>query len=469
MRKRMAEKTGFLSGPLRSALLCLCLMLAGTGLSHGQDSADDDTAISPDSRVLVDKLSSEREEKQVELDRLQNTISLSQDKIEQLQQEIDKLQGDTASLKQALVESAGRRRALEGKIAESEARIAYLSEQEDVLHTRLNRERDIFADVLAALQRMGRDPPPALLVAPGDALDSVRSAILLNGVVPEMRGKLETVLADLRQLQSVKQQQEETRDSLANDLDGLAEEEKRMDLLIAENDKARAQNAEALAAEQQQAEALAARATDLNSLIGTLETEITSARNAAVLAQQEAERRRQMTADQRERAQQQALSETPDKNRITPAYAFSELKGRLTLPVGGEILRRFGDPDGTGHSATGITIAARPGALVTAPADGTVVYAGRFRSYGEMIILNVGDEYHIVMTGMDGLKVRQGDFVFSGEPLAEMGAQRIASAATIALETDRPTLYIEFRHNGKPVDSQSWWAKKNDGKARNDT
>ena len=70
---------------------------------------------------------------------------------------------------------------------------------------------------------------------------------------------------------------------------------------------------------------------------------------------------------------------------------------------------------------------------------------------------------------MDGLKVRQGDFVFSGEPLAEMGAQRIASAATIALETDRPTLYIEFRHNGKPVDSQSWWAKKNDGKARNDT
>nr|WP_272213915.1 murein hydrolase activator EnvC [Marinicella sp. W31]MDC2879862.1 murein hydrolase activator EnvC [Marinicella sp. W31] len=422
-----------------------------------------------DSEELVEKLAARRSDTEVELDNIRSSISLSEDKITALQTEIDKLSGDTASLKQALVESADRRRALEEQIGESETRIAELSDQEVLLKAALNEERDVLANVLAALQRMGRDPPPALLVSPGDALDSVRSAILLDGVVPEMRTRMESVLGDLRSLQAVKQERETTRDALAADLDSLAEETKRMDLLIAENEKTSAISAAALAEEQRQAETLAARATDLNGLIATLETEITSARNAALLARQEEERRRQMSEAQRREARERALSAAPDKNRIAPAYPFSDLKNRLVLPVAGAILRRFGDPDGTGHQATGITIAARPGALVTAPSDGTVVYAGRFRSYGEMIILNAGDGYHIVMTGMEGLKVHQGDFVFSGEPLAQMGTRRIASAATLALETDRPTLYIEFRQDGKPVDSEPWWADKNDGKARNDT
>ncbi|MGV0879795.1 murein hydrolase activator EnvC [Martelella sp. FLE1502] len=421
------------------------------------------------SAELVDRLSNERSEKAVELDQIENSIALSKEKIASLTAEIDALSGDTASLKEALVASAERRRGLEEQIAAAETRLAELSDQEEALKASLNAERDVLADVLAALQRMGRDPPPALLVAPGDALDSVRSAILLNGVVPEMRARMETVLADLTSLRTVKAEQQQARDGLAADLDSLAEERRRMDLLIAENERSRETSAKQLEAERRQAELLAARATDLNGLIASLETEITSARNAALLARQEAERRRQMTEAQQIEARQRALSATPDKNRITPAYPFSDLKGRLILPVSGEILRRYGDPDGTGHTATGMTIAARPGALVSAPADATVVYAGRFRSYGEMVILNVGDGYHIVMTGMEDLKVRQGDFIFSGEPLAEMGTRRIASAATMALETDRPTLYIEFRHNGKPVDSQPWWVDNIDGKARNDT
>ncbi|WP_246750368.1 murein hydrolase activator EnvC family protein [Martelella lutilitoris] len=449
---------------------CSLMLLAVAAWSApGTSLAQTDPAPQTDSRELVDRLSERRSETEIELDTIRSSITVSEEKIAGLQSEIDKLAGDTASLKQALVDSADRRRALEEQIGESEARIAELSREEAVLKASLNEERDVLADVLAALQRMGRDPPPALLVAPGDALDSVRSAILLDGVVPEMRARMESVLGDLRSLQAVKQERENARDALAADLDSLAEETRRMDMLIAENEKASAESAEALAEERRQAEALAARATDLNGLITSLETEITSARNAALLARQEEERRRQMSEAQREEARSRALTSSPDKNRITPAYPFSDLKNRLVLPVAGDILRRFGDPDGTGHEATGITVAARPGALVTAPADGTVVYAGRFRSYGEMIILNVGDGYHLVMTGMEGLKVRQGDFVFSGEPLAQMGARRIASAATLALETDRPTLYIELRQNGKPVDSGPWWADKNDGKARNDT
>ena len=86
-----------------------------------------------------------------------------------------------------------------------------------------------------------------------------------------------------------------------------------------------------------------------------------------------------------------------------------------------------------------------------------------------MVIINAGDGYHIVMTGMNSVNVRQGKFVFAGEPIALMGEKRVASATALALETDRPTLYIEFRKDGSPVDSAPWWVKKDTGRARNDS
>jgi murein hydrolase activator len=109
------------------------------------------------------------------------------------------------------------------------------------------------------------------------------------------------------------------------------------------------------------------------------------------------------------------------------------------------------------------------GALVTAPSDGWIVFAGTFRSYGQMIILNPGDGYHVVLSGLEDVTVQQGQFVVAGEPLGTMGNKRVASATALALETERPTLYIEFRKDGKPVDSRPWWTAADTGKARNDS
>ena len=137
--------------------------------------------------------------------------------------------------------------------------------------------------------------------------------------------------------------------------------------------------------------------------------------------------------------------------------------------MAGDILRGYGEADGTGHTAVGLTVATSPDAVVTAPADGLVVFAGAFRSYGQMIILNAGDGYHIVLAGMDEVRTRQGKFVLSGEPIAVMGEKKVASATALTLETDRPTLYIEFRKDGSPVDSKPWWTAREIGRARNDS
>ncbi len=415
------------------------------------------------------ELAKKRDETRAELDKLSKTINLSSDKVSELQSSIDNLEKSTASIRQALIDSAARRKGLEGKILDSEKKLADIGVKEDGIRRSLHERRGLLAEVLAALQRMGRNPPPALLVTPDDALASVRSAILLGAVVPGIRKETEKLAADLANLSALQTASAKEKEDLTITMANSLEEERRMDLLLAENDKLSRTNAAELEAEKQRSQELASKATTLESLVASMETEIASVRDAAAAARQAEENRKLLTDEQRAQAKALADSGVPDKNRIAPAYPFGELKAKLELPVAGDILRQFGDADGTGHEAMGMTVATNPETVVTAPADGLVVFAGAFRSYGQMIILDAGDGYHLVISGMDTISTRQGKFVFSGEPLAVMGAKRVASATALALETDRPTLYIEFRKDGKPVDSRPWWTAKDTGKARNDS
>ncbi len=424
------------------------------------DPAADDAALA---------LRQKRDEVGRELQELARSMRVSDDKAVELEESIAALSKTSESLKQALIESAARRKELERKIAAGEKKLAELGVSEDKIRHSFKDRRAILAEVLAALQRMGRNPPPALLVSPEDALASVRTAILLGAVVPGIRKETEKLAADLAELVRLRTEGEKETETLVATIASRQEEERRMDLLLVENDRLSRQNSLELATEKRRAEELAARASSMEGLIASLETEIRSVREAADRARAEEERLRKLSDEQRQKARELAASSLPDKNRIAPAYAFSDLKQKLELPAAGEILRQFGDPDGTGHEAKGMVIASAPGSLVTAPADGWVVYAGEFRSYGQMIILNTGDGYHVVLSGMDRINTGQGKFVLSGEPLAVMGEKRVASATALALETDRPTLYIEFRKDGKPVDSREWWTGSGSGKAQNDS
>ncbi len=375
----------------------------------------------------------------------------------------------TAGLREALVESAAKRKDLERQTLATEARLKDLQAKESRTKASLHARRGLLAEVLAALQRMGRNPPPALLVTPDDALSSVRSAILLGAVVPGIRSETDKLAADLKALSDVKTEIAHERETYVATMASALEEENRMTRLISENDKLSIRSKAELESEKQRTEELAARATSLENLISSIERDIASARQAAEASKLEDLKRQNMSPEELEQARRAAETNLPDKNRIAPAYPFSVLKAKLDLPVAGDVLRFFGEDDGTGHPAQGITVAAGAGLVVTAPADGWIMFAGPFRSYGQMVILNAGENYHIVLSGMDAVTAKQGQFVVAGEPIGQMGEKRVASAAVLNLVTDRPTLYIEFRKDGKPVDSLPWWSAKNLGKARNAT
>ncbi|WP_321377609.1 murein hydrolase activator EnvC [Rhizobium sp.] len=416
----------------------------------------------------ADALKAKREDVAKELQDLSQSIKMSTEKSEQLRQSIVALDKSSASLRQALIESAARRKDLEQKIAESERKLANFGLREDIIRKSFRARRGVLAEVLGALERMGRNPPPALLVKPEDALGAVRTAILLGAVVPGMRKETEKLANDLEELANLRKASQAEREQMVASLQSRQEEESRMALLLDENAKLSRRNSAQLQDELQRSQQLAQKSASLQGLITSLENEVSSVKTAAQQSKLDDLRRAQMTDAQREQARRDADSAPPDKNRIAPAFAFDELKAKLDLPAAGDVLRAFGDPDGTGHEAKGIVIATTPAAVVTAPADATVVYAGQFRSYGKMVILNPGSGYHIVLSGMDSVNVHAGQFVLSGEPIGAMGDKRVASAAAFSLETNRPTLYIEFRKDGNSVDSRPWWAK-DAGKVRNDT
>ncbi len=151
---------------------------------------------------------------------------------------------------------------------------------------------------------------------------------------------------------------------------------------------------------------------------------------------------------------------------MTPAVAFPDMRGHMRLPVNGMPIRAFGGSDGVRREPRkGVSIASRPGAEITAPCDGWVVYAGPFRSYGQLLILNAGGGYHVLLAGMDRISVDLGQFVLTGEPVAMMGDASQAAAA-VTTGPKQPVLYVEFRKDGTPIDPSPWWATNEGEKVR---
>jgi septal ring factor EnvC (AmiA/AmiB activator) len=153
-------------------------------------------------------------------------------------------------------------------------------------------------------------------------------------------------------------------------------------------------------------------------------------------------------------------------DRITPAIQFQHAKGKLPLPARGRRALGFGDKTQYGGTSKGLVLETRFGARVTSPCDGWIVYAGEFRSYGQLLIINAGGGYHVLVAGLSQMDVGPGQFVLAAEPIGTMSsAPRTAQLASektgmgqAAPQASAPVLYIEFRKDGQPIDSDPWWA-----------
>jgi septal ring factor EnvC (AmiA/AmiB activator) len=376
---------------------------------------------------------------------------------EKLKAEIAAIGQDRSKLNQQLIDIAARVRGIESRIDEDEARLRPLDARETQIRGSLDSRRSEIAEVLAALQRAGRRAPPALLVRPEDALKSLRTAMLLGSVVPEMRSQAEKLVGDLGELVNLRKAIASERDQLAQDRDKIKEDQARLASLVDERQKKQSAAEKDMEAETARAVALARQVDSLQGLIARMEQDVKGAAKAAATAT--------LQGTPAALNGKPNLGALKDPGRLSPAVAFASAKGLLALPVNGVKIREFGGSDGVGGVEKGTSLATRAAAQVTTPCDGWVVYAGPFRSYGQLLILNAGGGYHVLIAGMERISVSIGQFVLTGEPVATMGStSQIASV--LAANATQPVLYIEFRKDGTPIDPGPWWAANEGEKVR---
>ncbi|MGB7887776.1 MAG: peptidoglycan DD-metalloendopeptidase family protein [Xanthobacteraceae bacterium] len=369
--------------------------------------------------------------------------------------EIDALSADRRKFNQQLIDTAAKIRDVEANIDATQARLGPLDEKQRLFEKSLAERRGTIIEILAALQRIGRQPPPALMVRPEDALQAVRTAITLGAVVPDMRVQADALAGDLSDLLAVRKQILGERDRLTNNIEVLGREQLRMSLLVDQRQKTQAVAEQALDTEHQHATDLAHQVDTIKDLIAKLEQDL----DPAIRAKRDSARSIENDATKPN------LAALGDPGRLAPAVAFPYMRGHMRLPVNGMRIREFGGSDGSGGTQKGLSIASRSGAQITAPCDGWVVYAGAFRSYGQLLILNAGGGYHVLLAGMERISVDLGQFVLTGEPVAVMGDASQASA-TVTTVPKQPVLYVEFRKDGTPIDPSPWWATNEGEKVR---
>ena len=216
-----------------------------------------------------------------ELDALRAKERASAESQAKLRREIEAIGDDRRALIQQLIDTAARVRDVEASIEATRGRLKPLDEQEVSIRKSLDERRTAIIEILAALQRVGHQPPPALLVQPEDALKAVRTAITLGAVLPDMHAQADALAGDLADLLAVRKTIVGENEHLSRDLDLLGREQLRMNVLIDERQKKQATTEEALDAERSRAADLARQADGLKDLIAKLESGLDAAARTA--------------------------------------------------------------------------------------------------------------------------------------------------------------------------------------------
>lgn len=435
------------------------------------------------------------EEAAEELERRKSELDANAARDKELQQNVTSLADERRQINARLVETAALVQRSEVQMTAIEQRLAGYERQEKEIRVSLAREHAKIASLLAALQRMGRSPPPVIITQREDALEMVRSAMLIARAFPEMKTEALALTARLKDLVEIMTAIRREGDALRAETEQLNSKQILLASLLATKKQSLADRQDELAQLREDTAKISENVAGLSELIEKLGQKVAETpsdvpsepplASVAVLPPPAADEGIPEAAPAR--TEEVALLEpdmtpapppssivelspedaslVPGKpDRIEPAIAFQEAKGRLPLPAMGRRVLGFSEKTQYGGTSQGLVIETRFGARVTSPCDGWVVYAGEFRSYGQLLIINAGGGYHVLLAGLTHMDVGPGQFVLAAEPIGTMNsAPRTAQLTAGSTDVDQspqasaPVLYIEFRKDGHPIDSGPWW------------
>lgn len=397
----------------KRSILPVLGVLVGLGAPH--------TPIAPNAVMAAQAQTAPRESGKI--DQLSDEIKSREAKKKALQSEAEALKAQQQSLRRRIIALARDLQNIDADRDRLEERLSELAVIENRLDEDLQRDRAALSRLLAGLQAMQTQPAPAFAVHADDALAAVQGALVMTAVVPTMQMRAGDLRDRLTELAAIRQRMDKQS----------------ADLVAAETDAATArrdlQSALAIKAQAEiKARAAAAREA------GAIAKLVREARNLRDLASKL--RDRQRTAP-----------------RVPAQGPFGQARGLLPLPVAGELTARFGQRNENGVIQRGISIAARPGAQITAPFDGQVLYSGPFRQYGEIVILSLAGGYQMILAGLSDAQAYVGQDLLAGEPIGILARDEGTRDNQIGGGSggqDRSQLYMELRFKGNPIDPAPW-------------
>lgn len=332
--------------------------------------------------------------------------------------EADRLKKRSAAL-------AARIQSAEADISAGEARVALVSRRLAGQRARLAQQQQPLLELAASLQQLSRQPPVSVLAQPGSLSDMVHARAVIDAAMPVIERRTAGVRRELTLLQTTRRQQAVALKALSASKAQLSQ---RRGALTRLENEGRLRSRELMSSAQLEADralGLGEKARDIVDLMDSLEAD---GAVRAELAQ---------LAGPLPRPRNPAANIA---NAVPPAPAEAALsEGAYRLPVVGRIVAGLGEVNDSGVRSRGVTIAARPGGQVVAPAPGRVSFAGDYRGYGKIVIIDHGGGWISLLTGMIGLSVAVGDTLDSGAPVGRAGS-------------DDSRITVELRRGGRPVD-----------------
>ena len=360
---------------------------------------------------------------------------------QKLRKEAAAREKEIAALRRQLIETADAIQDAERSITGIEERIAGLEIERVAAQQDFEAAGKNLSELLAGLQSLERSRPPTIFVSPDDANKAARAAMLLSDAAPAAQLRAEALKASVEKLAEISRDLEQQRTAFAAVNNDLSARRDVLAGLMQRKEQERDVAIGLAAAAQKETAQLAARATSLRDVIRRLE------RLAHLVTP-----RLKPPAPRREATPPVAASLTPTLKPVAPepfvaTSRFADARGALRAPVAGRLVGAFGAARPEGGAFEGVRFAARDQAIVTAPFEGRVVFARDWQPVGNLVVLDVGQGYHILLIGVGEILAREGLKIAAGEPVA-----RMAGAGA--------TLDLEIRKNGEPVNPALWLSQR---------
>ncbi len=400
-----------------------------------------------------------------------------------LKSRIGSLEGELERINGRLINAADEAKRREAKLDQLEAELEKLAVQEKAQRAKLSVQNKSISRLLGAMQRIGRNPPPVIVTERSDALKMVRSAMLLARAFPRFREQARALRDDLNDLvkllTATKARQEHLKREVAAYRDTEIElaslkKQKREILKVRNQELVDVRKIASFATRKvaSLSDLIASndRLVRRKTRLGRYDKKLKQSQQAKLppkateqtqTGQSEEQRRRKVASLSPNAIGPAPIELAPrggklsiNPGRLEPAIPFHRALAKLPLPASGKQVIQFGQQTSQGNRSKGLVIKTRHGAQITSPCDGWVVYAGSFRSYGQLLIINAGGGYHVLLANLSQLDVQLGQFVLAAEPVGSM-APRVGRRK----QGSSPVLYVEFRKNGRPIDPRPWWSK----------